>query len=286
MNAPIRYFGGKNGMANKILEYFPDKSQYTTYIEPFGGSFGVALHNPSVPPLEVYNDLDHNVFSLFMCLTDNTMFEKFRSLCDRVLYCEEARRAYRKWLGETPFDNTEEHMIERAFKFFYVNRTSMNGIGGFSVNLLVRRGMSKSCSDMLSAVEGLTRLHDRLSKVIVTSQDGIRLIRKHSQNTNTLIYADPPYHHSTRTSTRYNVDMSDETHEQFIDECVNAKCKILISGYDCEQYKRLEENGFRKVEFTIHTISGDHETKKDKTECLWMNYTPSVHAEVPCEEGS
>lgn len=272
MNSLVRYFGGKNGMANKILEYFPQNGTYNTYIEPFGGSFGVALHNPNIPPIEIYNDLDNNVYSLFRVMVDDKMFEKFRMLCDCFIYSEEMRRQYIKELREMVFEDTESHLINRAMKFFYVNRTSRNGIGGFSVNLCVRRSMSKSCSDMLSTIEGLPKLHDRLSKVVVTNQDGIKLINKYSQSENTFIYADPPYHQCTRTSTRYNVDMGDELQEKFIDACINAKCKILISGYDCELYKRLEENGFKKVEFIVHTMSGDHKTKKDKTECLWMNY--------------
>ena len=43
MNAPIRYFGGKGTMFNKILEHFPDKLTFNTYIEPFGGSFSIGL---------------------------------------------------------------------------------------------------------------------------------------------------------------------------------------------------------------------------------------------------
>lgn len=272
MNAPIRYFGGKNGMAKKILEYFPEKGTYNTYIEPFGGSFGVALHNPNIPPIEIYNDLDHNVYSLFIVLVNDDMFTSFKHKCDNILYSEEMRRTFIKELKDKPWSDESSDIVDRAFKFFYVNRTSRNGIGGFSVNLCVRREMSKSCSDMLSTIEGLPKLHDRLSKVIVTNQDGVKLISKYSQSENTFIYADPPYHHSTRTETRYNVDMDDEMQEKFINECINAKCKILISGYDCETYKKLEENGFKKVEFTVHTMSGDHKTKKDKTECLWMNY--------------
>lgn len=272
MNSIIRYFGGKNGMAKKILEYFPKSDTYDTYIEPFGGSFAMALHNPNIPPIEIYNDLDHNVYSLFRVLVDDEMFEKFRQLCDCIVYSEEVRREYMKELREKLWKDEKEDLIHRAFMFFYVNRTSRNGIGGFSVNLCIRRNMSKSCSDMLSTIEGLPKLHDRLSKVIVTSQDGVKLIHKYSKSEETFIYADPPYHQSTRTETRYNVDMDNETQERFIDECINAKCKILISGYDCEAYKRLEDNGFKKVEFTVHTMSGDHKTKKDKTECLWMNY--------------
>ena len=272
MNSIIRYFGGKNGMAKNILEYFPNKDSYNTYIEPFGGSFGVALHNPNIPTNEIYNDLDNNVYALFRVLVDDNMFTKFQKKCDCILYCEEMRQKYREELKEMEFEDTEEHLVDRAFKFFYVNRTSRNGIGGFSLNLCVRRSMSKSCSDMLSTVEGLPKLHDRLSKVIVTNQDGIKLINKYAKDGNTFIYADPPYHHSTRTSVRYNVDMDNDDQERFIDECINANCKILISGYDCDIYKRLEENGFTKVAFVVHTVTGEGNSKKDKTEYLWFNY--------------
>lgn len=273
MNSPIRYFGGKNGMACKILKYFPKEGSYNTYIEPFGGSFGVALHNPNIPPIEIYNDLDNNVYSLFRTLVDKEMFAEFQKLSDLIIYSEKLRKAFKQDLKEIPFNEDDKlSIVHRAFKFFYVNRTSRNGIGGFSINTCVRRCMSKSCSDFLSTIEGLPKLHDRLSKVIVTNQDGIKLINKYSQREDVFIYADPPYHQSTRTEIRYNVDMNDDEQENFIDECINAKCKILISGYDCDAYKRLEENGFIKIKFIVHTMSGNRKTKKDKVECLWMNY--------------
>ena len=273
MNSPIRYFGGKNGMACKILKYFPKEGSYNTYIEPFGGSFGVALHNPNIPPIEIYNDLDNNVYSLFRTLVDKEMFAEFQKLSDLIIYSEKLRKAFKQDLKEIPFNEDDKlSIVHRAFKFFYVNRTSRNGIGGFSINTCIRRNMSKSCSDMLSTIEGLPKLHDRLSKVIVTNQDGIKLINKYSQREDVFIYADPPYHQSTRTEIRYNVDMNDDEQENFIDECINAKCKILISGYDCDAYKRLEENGFIKIKFIVHTMSGNRKTKKDKVECLWMNY--------------
>lgn len=273
MNSPIRYFGGKNGMASKILKYFPKEDSYDTYIEPFGGSFGVALHNTNIPPIEIYNDLDNNVYSLFRTLVDKEMFTEFQKLSDLIIYSEKVRKTFKQDLKEIPFNEDDKlSIVHRTFKFFYVNRTSRNGIGGFSINTCVRRCMSKSCSDFLSTIEGLPKLHDRLSKVIVTNQDGIKLINKYSQREDVFIYADPPYHQSTRTETRYNVDMNDDEQERFIDECVNAKCKILISGYDCDAYKRLEENGFIKIKFIVHTMSGNRKTKKDKVEYLWMNY--------------
>lgn len=159
----------------------------------------------------------------------------------------------------------------RAFQYFYINRTSHNGVGGFSMNCIVRKNMSKSVSDMLSTIEMLPELHNRISKIIVSSTDGIKLIEKYKNDDDVFMYCDPPYHHSTRGGTRYNVDMNDDLQEKFIDACIGSKSKLLISGYNCEAYKRLEENGFRRIDFVVHTIGGDMK-KKDKTESLWMNY--------------
>ena len=81
MNAPIQYFGGKNGMSKHIIEFFPDKETYDTYIEPFGGSYAVGLHMDYVPPVEIYNDLANTVYSLYKVLKDKYLFKEFYFLC-------------------------------------------------------------------------------------------------------------------------------------------------------------------------------------------------------------
>lgn len=268
-NSPIRYFGGKGGMYNQILEYFP-KPDYDMYIEPFSGSYSIGLHMPYVPSVEIYNDMDKNIYSLFRVIQDGNMFEKFREKCCKAIYHEDFRDDYKESL-KRPFSEDPDDMVQRAFEYFYVNKTSHNGIGGFSMNCSVRRNMPKCVSDMLSTIDGLPELHERFSRVMVSSKDGIELIEKYGDFSNAFMYCDPPYHHSTRTSVRYKVDMSDESQERFIDACIAAKCRILISGYACEPYERLERNGFKRVDFVVHTISGDMQ-KKDKVESLWMNY--------------
>ena len=84
MNSVIKYFGGKNGMFNNIIKQFPDKGSYDTYIEPFGGSFAIGFHTPDdmIAPIEIYNDLYNNVYSLFKVLTNDTLFYEFKKLCD------------------------------------------------------------------------------------------------------------------------------------------------------------------------------------------------------------
>ena len=263
MNAPIRYYGSKGGFYNKIIEQFP-KTEFDTYVEPYGGSYIVGLM--SVPAkIEIYNDLEQNVYSLYKVLSDKELFQQFKEKCDLSLYCEQIRKECKENL-------TDENLsvVDRAFNFFYVNRTSHNGIGGFSMNSHVRRGMSKAVSDFLSCIDRLPELHDRLSRVMVTNMDGVKLINKYNKP-NVFLYCDPPYEQSTRTGARYKVDMDRKGHEEFINSVINSQSKILISGYDCELYDKLTENGFNKIQFEVKTIDGNF-NKKTKVETLWKNY--------------
>ena len=265
MNAPIRYFGGKNGMFNEILSHFPEKGSYETYIEPFGGSYGIGFHMEYIPPCEIYNDLDNNVYSLYKVLNDKELFEQFKEKCDLTYYSSVIRDEMKEMLK-----NEDISLLDRAFAFFYVNKTSHNGIGGFSMNTIVRRNMSKSISDMLSTIDRLPEIHQRLSKVIITNKDGIDLIERYNSPT-VFIYADPPYTHDTRGNARYKVDMNMEQHNRFIDACIESKAKILISGYENELYNKLIDNGFTQISFAVKTTSGTHKPKT-KLETLWKNY--------------
>ena len=183
MNAPVRFFGGKGTMFNSIIEHFPNKNLFDTYIEPFAGSYSIGLKNCSDVPIEIYNDLNKNVYSLYKVLQDDKLYKEFKQKCDLMIYNEDFREEYRKSLKTDELD-----VVERAYRFFYVNRTSHNGIGGFSINTIVRRNMSKSVSDMLSAIDRMDELHQRLSKLIVTNMDAFKLIERHKNNENVMFY--------------------------------------------------------------------------------------------------
>lgn len=263
MKPPIKYYGGKSNMMNKIKEHFPPKESYDTYIEPFGGSFSIGLTIEA--PNLIYNDLEKNVYSLYKVLSDKKKFEVFKYRCDMTPYSEDLREIYKKYCL-----NDELTDIERAFYFFYVNRTSYNGDGKFSINVSIRRNMSKSVSDYLSAIDRLPQLHQILSKVIITNRDGIELIKKYNTD-NIFMYLDPPYEQSTRTSARYSQDMDRTTHLKLLDAVQDSKAKILISGYDCDIYKQLEKSGWKKVQFEVNTVNSSRKPKK-KIENLWFNY--------------
>lgn len=267
LKAPVRYFGGKGGMVTKLLRYFPDPSLYDTYIDAYGGAGTVLLAKP-LTKVELYNDLNRNVYSLYKVLTDNTLFDDFRRRAELALYDESTSQEYRRALR-----TNELTILERAFQFWYVARTKRGGSGGgFIVNASVRRRMSKSTSDFLSSVEGLLPLHQRLSSVIVRNCDALDLIPQFDRH-RCLIYLDPPYHHSTRTKARYETDADDAHHAQLIGVLNNVRhAYVVLSGYDNDVYDAL--TGFDKHHFKVKTVSSTN-VPKVKTETVWRNFAAS-----------
>ena len=266
MQSLIRYFGGKgNGLCRIIYQFFPAKSEYEVYVEPFGGGANLLLYKEPFG-VEIYNDLEKNVYSLFKVLSNKDLFLKFREICELSYYSADLRNEYKKDLKDDKLD-----ILERAYKFFYINRTSVNGVGGFSVATCIRRNMSKPVSDLLSTVDDLPAFHNRLSRVVIENTDGIDLI-SHYDRPKVFIYADPPYAHETRTDARYTVDMNDEQQKKLIDVLLRLKhAKVLLSGYDCKEYDKLVRNGWDKIKFKVKTQDGNRRPKI-KTEILWKNY--------------
>ena len=264
MKSPIKYFGGKNGMANKILPFFPDNYEKMTYLEAFCGS-GAMLFHKERSDVEIINDLDNNIYSLFKTLIDPTMFDQFKHMCDLSLYSEQVFKEYQTDL------KTELDVVERAYKFFYCNRVAYNGIGGFSSSNVVRRKMSKSVSDYLSAIDGLFNVHDRLSNVVVHNKNAFDLITKWDKP-NVFMYLDSPYALETRSSGGYKHDMNDEEQDEYLNILLSiTDAKVLVSGYNCERYNVLDRAGWKRYDMEIKTQNGNREGKS-KVESLWYNY--------------
>lgn len=259
MNSCIKMFGGKNTMANKIIEYFPCDYKNMNYIEPFCGSAAILFHKePS--SIEVINDLNKNIYSLFKVIIDKDMFNIFKNKCDLTLYSQDLYKEYKKDLKDPNID-----IIDRAYKFYYINRTSYNGLGGFSTSNVIRRNMSKSVSDYLSSIDSLYDIHNRLSKVIVYNDDALNIIKKYDIE-NTFMYCDSPYANETRTGGRYDVDMTDEQQDKYLETLLSIKkAKMIVSGYKCDRYSILEINGWKRIDIEINTQTTNR-NKKTKLE--------------------
>lgn len=85
-----------------------------------------------------------------------------------------------------------------------------------------------------------------------------------------LIYADPPYLHSTRTSRqRYKHEMTDRQHVELLNRLRVSPASVILSGYPSNLYDELLPD-WRTYEFQAMTRGGP------RTEKLWLNYTASA----------
>jgi hypothetical protein len=66
--------------------------------------------------------------------------------------------------------------------------------------------------------------------------------------------------------------MDGEQQKVYLDTLLNIRnAKVLVSGYACDEYKILEENGWERIDYEVKTVSGTNE-RKTKIESLWKNY--------------
>jgi DNA adenine methylase len=87
-----------------------------------------------------------------------------------------------------------------------------------------------------------------------------------------LIYCDPPYLHSTRTSERrYRFEYEESDHLELLRLLKSLPCSVILSGYPSGLYDQ-ELAGWRSLELQVMNQGGV------RTEKVWFNFEPDrVH---------
>ncbi len=101
--------------------------------------------------------------------------------------------------------------------------------------------------------------------------DAVEWLREHANELapDCLIYADPPYLMSTRSTQRqlYQIEMAEEEqHRALLEVLRSLPCMVMLSGYWSQLYADLLPD-WRTYSFQSMTRSG-----KMATEWVWMNY--------------
>ena len=87
-----------------------------------------------------------------------------------------------------------------------------------------------------------------------------------------LVYCDPPYLHSTRSSERrYRFDYEEHDHLELLRLLKSLPCQVILSGYPSGLYDQ-ELAGWRSLELQVMNQAGV------RTEKVWFNFSPDrVH---------
>ncbi|GIW67792.1 MAG: DNA methyltransferase [Candidatus Parcubacteria bacterium] len=267
--APFAWYGGKQRIAHKIIKILP---KHKVYVEVFGGSGAVLFaKNPNVSELEVYNDIDKNVYTFFKVLRDKNKANELVRMLELTPYSRDMHKEAKEMLEKTNDD------LMRAYYFF------VNVEMGFSGSL--NAGFSYSIKDKIDVkrfrnkVDKLELFSDRLKYVQIENIDFAELINKYDTQ-DTLFYLDPPYVADTRrTFNDYKHELNNDRHKELVDMLLNIKGNAVLSGYNNDIYKPLTDAGWNRYEIKTHCMSSNSKNTNNKRESrievLWIkNETP------------
>lgn len=263
MKPPFAYYGGKTTLAERVVALLPD---HRHYVEPFAGSLAVLLaKRPAL--METVNDLDGHLMTFWRVLRDRP--EDLMRVCALTPHSrEEHQMAY-------DFDVTDE--LERARRVWVCltqgRGNTLRRTGWRHFQDPGRRGPT-SMSDYLSSyVERMRHAAGRLAGVSLEARDALDVIADYGKHAEVLIYADPPYLGTTRSSRQYLVEMShDAEHRDLAKALSECSATVVLSGYHSPLYDELYA-GWHVTEFDTYTGQGNHgEQRNDRrVEVLWSN---------------
>lgn len=265
MKAIFRYPGSKWSIADWIIAHFPENYERMVYLEPFVGS-GAVFFNKKPGTVETINDLDSDIVNLFQVLREHP--EDLKRALDLTPYSrEEYDRSFEPC--DEPVEKARRYMVKTTQaigakmhnneKCGWSNHKQMK-IGGTACKWA---GITGTIDEAASRLRG-----DTTHLVQIEHMDALKLIARYN-NSDTLMYLDPPYLRSTRKSgALYNHEMDEAEQVLLLDMITKSRAKIIISGYESDLYNRRLA-GWYKDSTQSRTTS-----TAMATETIWMNYEP------------
>ena len=208
MNAILKYPGAKWSLAEWIISHFPP---HHSYLEPFFGS-GAVLFNKSRSNIETVNDIDGEVVNLFDCIRRDP-----GRIARMVYFTPYSRQEFdRSCLPETqadPFDRAVRFLIRCNQGHGF--RTNEYKVGW--KNDVQGRERAYAAKNWADLPEVIVQAADRMRGVQIECRPAVELI-SHFNAPNVLIYCDPPYVLSSRSSGKrqYKHEMTNRDHEELL----------------------------------------------------------------------
>ena len=262
MNRVLKYPGSKWRIADKLVELIPD---HHTYLEPYFGS-GAMFFRKAPSDIETVNDLDWDVVNLFQCIQTDP--EKLARLVMTTPY---SRQMYDDAFKSDPIMEvlSEGNRFLKACQFL-VRCWQGHGFrsNGYKVgwkNDVQGRERMYALWNWYRLPEWIIEIAERLRKVQIENRPALEVINRFNHE-GVFMYLDPPYLLGTRCGKQYKFEMPDAEHEAMLNELLQSKAKIMISGYDSEMYNECLKDWVR-VEMRSCAEHG-----KPRKEVVWMNY--------------
>jgi len=333
---PLKWPGGKHFLAKWIISFFP---AHLHFVEPFCGGCAVLLardpnrdwlldeawrlENGDKLPAhlrggsEIVNDVNGALTNFWKVLADEKMFSRFERIMQAIPFSQDGWNQCNTLsrgagASDPGLRASGEDLLTNAVWFFVRARQSMAGRMNCFTPLTrnrTRGGRNAEANAWWNGIEGLPEVHERLKGVVILNDDACNVIQQQDGN-RTLVYCDPPYLHTTRSSTgeygEFEMSVFDHARllmllsnpdrpmalgrsmalgrrkESWSDDqwsvlesyfSKKLKGKFILSGYPSELYEIVSKaQGWYRADIEIDNKASSSKKKKKKIECLWANY--------------
>lgn len=259
----LKTHGGKGRLSQFIIDHFPSNYEKLNYLELFCGGASVFMSKkPSVS--ELLNDKCEKTIAVLRTIRDHSNY--FIKALSHFKYEEKvfAREILLEGLYEKEFDIAVNEFILRRMSRGGMKKT-------FAWSDRQRGGQPGDVNAWQTAISMIPEWSKRLKDTIITNLS-FEQMTVWLEDSNTIIYQDPPYLHETRKSTKvYDHEMTEEQHIQLAEMNNVAKAKICLSGYDSQLYRTLYCN-WNRYEKVVPNNASQGKVKRKMTEVLWTNY--------------
>ncbi len=221
-NSPFRYPGGKFYARQLILDVIPP---HVDYCEPFAGGASTFFAKEKAIRQSILNDLDADVINTLRHIRDDV--EELIELLDGVQATKENHTLYKRHY-------LPSNSLERAFRWYYLNRTSYSGImrpencyWGFGAKYSMRpENWPPHLRTVSDKLQGVKLWSLDFEEVIDGLPDGC------------FVFADPPYFDADQQKF-YNCTFTHEDHKR-LEACLyrNSDRLPFLLTYDDHQEVR------------------------------------------------
>lgn len=256
IRSPLLSPGGKARIAPWLVSLM---CLHKHYLEPFVGSGAVLVEKPRVAH-EVVNDLSGTIVKFLRAAHDHP------EALALALYKTPYARDELMYAWATPQSNDP---IETARRTAVLSRQSIGAENLTTREPRFRAAYAKTANPaaVWAGIHNRVRpFSERLRGVQIENRDAVTLIRSY-RGKDALIYADPPYLHTTRRATDlYEHEMTYAEHVELLKALMDHAGPVLLSGYPSQLYNE-QLTGWH----CVYRKGFSQRGARAKVEVVWLN---------------
>lgn len=254
----LRYPGSKYNAA-KYIEPFWKNIEFNEYREPFLGSGAVFFKMPKVE-FSWLNDIDSDLINAFKVVANVKLRNKLIQKINSVVPTRELFEKLKNW--------QPEKVVDRAYRYFVINRTAYSGImnlpnWGFHPIKSVQP--DKWAERIIQAGEKLK------SKVYISKMSYSDVIRAPSSK-KVWLFIDPPYFKADQKRA-YSHSFTYRDHMNLLEVLKSTKHMFCLTYDNCDEIKELYSwANIYEIDWRYHTANSNVTSRKMGRELIISNY--------------